>query len=203
MKLLLFAQLSEAAATIEALNAKAQPNSEKQIWSEGIIPTRYSFDDGLIVITDVGLYPAAAAVAKYGPTCSEIWNLGLAGTLSHNLDIGTLLPISRLGKYIPIPNQHATAPADLKLGDSGIALVSSDFPIHEHVHREHLSANYDMVDMEGYAIAYMANALGIKCRMWKIVSDFASPGGRELISKNKHQLSKKIAEHIIESSTHS
>lgn len=203
MKLLLFAQYSEAEATINLLKAKAQPNSQKQIWSEGIIPTLYTYDDGMIVITDVGLYPAAAAVANYGPQCTEIWNLGLAGTLDDTLEIGALLPIHRIGKYIPIDNRHRTMPTDLKLGDEGPSLVSSEFPVHEYVHRNRLAAHYDLVDMEGYAIAYMAQSLGIKCQMWKIVSDFASPGGRELIAKNKSKLSQKLAEHIIESSTHS
>lgn len=48
MKLLLFAQYSEAEATINLLNAKVQPGSQKQIWSEGIIPTLYTYDGGVI-----------------------------------------------------------------------------------------------------------------------------------------------------------
>ena len=57
---------------------------------------------------------------------------------------------------------------------------------------------WDLVDMEGYGVAFAAAALGKKCRMWKIISDFTSPEGRDLIRKHKKELSEKIAEKILE-----
>ena len=102
MKLILFAQTSEAEATIEQLGAKPEPGHEAEVWTEGVVPTFYRYDGGCIAITNVGLYYAAAAVAKHSPACSEIWNIGFAGALREGLEIGSLVPIRRVGKYIPL-----------------------------------------------------------------------------------------------------
>ncbi len=160
-------------------------------------------------------------VAEYAQNIGEVWNLGLAGALDGGLPLGEIVEIKSVGKYIssgtldPLSQEcvrSAIPHLDLDLGfpynggeslpfslsAPGGRLISSDFPIHDAQHREYLSKTWDLVDMEGYGIAYAACYLGKKCRMWKIVSDFASPGGRELIRKNKARLSERIAEKIYE-----
>jgi nucleoside phosphorylase len=79
----------------------------------------------------------------------------------------------------------------------GDKLISSDFPIHDETLRKNLGTEWDLVDMEGYGVAFAAHALGKKCRIWKIISDFALTGGRSLIRKNKTLLSEKIADAIV------
>ncbi|MCH9609906.1 MAG: hypothetical protein S4CHLAM45_13680 [Chlamydiales bacterium] len=180
------------------------------MWNEGVIPTLYHYEGGFIAITGVGLHHAMATFAKHASLCDEVINIGLAGTLKNGREIGTLLPIHKVGKYIPLSEEERnptlneclekTVPTIILKEGEGDHLVSSDFPIHLEKHRQRLSPHYDLVDMEGYSIAHLAKQLGKKCSIWKIVSDFASPGGRELIRKHKSQLSKQIARHLIDES---
>lgn len=204
--LLVFAQKSEAEATIQSLNATAMEGESAHIWTEGHIPCCYRFERGWIVLSNVGIHNGQMAVAKYGQKCTEVWNFGFAGALREGLPIGEILSVETVGKFIPLEPQsldphsqeclNFTVPP-LTLDTLGRKLISSDFPIHDLYHRQNLGSFWDLVDMEGYGIAFASHSLGKKCRMWKIISDFASPGGREMIRKNKSALSEKIAQKIL------
>lgn len=202
MKLILFAQTSEAQATIDKLKAQPVPKSVKEIWSEGRVPTVYRFEGGTLVITDIGLHSAAAALALHAREHTEVWNVGFAGVLHDHLPIMELVRISRVDKYWPHSDididskklvHHTLCP--VKLFDEGYSLISSDTPIHEIAVRDKLSqVGYDLVDMEGYAIAHLAKHLKIPCYMYKIVSDYARAGGVSLIRKYANELSEKISQ---------
>ncbi len=203
--LILFAQHAEAEGTIRRLRAEAVAGQFAEVWSEGRIPSLYQFSKGEIAISSVGLHAAQMTAAHRGMSCDEIWNLGLAGALTERHSIGTLLPIGTVGKFVPIEEERldkgsleclSSILPHLSIDGSSGRLVSSDFPIHDADHRKRLGENWDLVDMEGYGIAFAAAHLNKKCRMWKIVSDFASPGGREMIRKHKVQLSESIADTI-------
>lgn len=190
----MFAQHAEAAATLCTLNAEALPGEKRYIKSEGELPCCYTFDQGIIALSSIGIHPALMTVAKYGGAVDEIWNLGMAGALHDHLPIGEKLVIETAGKYTP----DSYIPPITFGKEGGGKLITSDFPVHDVNYRSILSQNGDVVDMEGYGVAYAAHYLGKKCRMWKIVSDFASPGGRELIQKNKPYVSELLAEIIHE-----
>ena len=190
-KLILFADREEATATLNTLN------------TEYISKNCYAYEEGLIVISSMGVHFAQHAVSSYAKEVDEVWNFGLAGALNDAFEIGALLEVKYVGKYIPSgpldPDSTAivekTAP-HIALEAGEVRLVTSDFPIHDDKHRASLAKAWDVVDMEGYGIAFAALQLGKKCRMWKIVSDFASPGGRNLIHTHKRELSEKIAEKL-------
>lgn len=204
--LIIFSQLAEAQELLKRTHAIAVPGETAWIWSEGNLACRYQFEQGWIVISGVGLHSAQMAVSKYSYLCDEVWNFGLAGSL-RGLPIGEILYISTVGKYIPLEegflDSHSeecvssTLPS-IFLEEKGNKLISSDFPIHTTLHRERLKKQWDVVDMEGYGIAFASASLGKKCRIWKIISDFVSCGGKELIQKHKSELSGKIADKIIE-----
>lgn len=205
--LIIFAQFGEAEATISSLKASPVPGEMADIWSEGRLPSLYSFKGGWIALSSVGLHAAQMTAARYASLGDEIWNAGLAGCLKQGLPIGSLLSIGTIGKYVPV-NEDKLDPLTskcmqntlpcLSLGESNEgSLISSDFPIHHAEHRDRLAKKWDVVDMEGYGIAYAASYLGKKCRMWKIISDFASPGGRELIRTHKAECGKLMADLII------
>lgn len=160
-------------------------------------------------MSSVGIQAAQMAVATYAPHVDEVWNLGMAGALRDQLPIGETVMINHIGKYVPsgLLDAYSQECVDTTLPHLSIdygthKLISSDFPIHDLNHRQHLSQKWDLVDMEGYGVAYAAHHLGKKCRMWKIISDFASPGGRALIRKNKAQLSEHLAKIVYESCAH-
>jgi adenosylhomocysteine nucleosidase len=194
--LIVFAQGAEAAATIRHLEATPVPGEMAHIWSEGLIPCCYQFEQGHIVISNVGIHYAQMAITRYAHLAGEVWNLGLAGSLKEGQPIGALLTVGTVGKYLPHDQENFSLPP-FALKGSG-KLISSDFPIHDHTHRQRLSQAWDVVDMEGYGIAFACTHLNKPCKMFKIVSDFASPGGRELIRTHKAELSERMANTVRE-----
>lgn len=208
--LIVFAQAAEAAASLRRLQAEPVKGESIHVWSEGEVPCLYRFERGWIAISSMGLHAAQMSVARYSHDCDEVWNLGLAGALNDKLPIGSLLSIGSVGKYIPVPPESFDALTQeclaftippFNLEKEVGCLISSDFPVHHLEHRACLAKKWDLVDMEGYGVAYASQHLKKKCRIWKIVSDFASPRGRELIRKHKSELSEQIAESILISLT--
>jgi len=188
-RLVVFALDHEAAETIRILKA------------EKIGVGLFAFNGGKILISGLGIHVAQSAVSDHIHGCDEVWNLGLAGALV-DIPLGTIVEIGLVTKYVAAENLDAHAlglvnehlpPFDL---GGKYNLMTSDFPIHS---KEHRPEGCHLVDMEGYGIAFAADHFGKKCRMWKIVSDFASPGGVELIKKHRAHYSKLLAEKVLES----
>lgn len=188
-RLLLFALLHEAEETIKRLQARAVSKS------------CYLYDSGKIVLTGLGSYAAMSAVFTH--PSNEIWNLGLAGALAEDLPIGEVATIGHVEKYVPHAalDEHAqnlmySHLLPIRL-EGTYRLATSDFPIHAKEHRP----NCELVDMEGYGIAYAAKCLKRPCRIWKVISDFAGPGGPALILKHKKELSKRLADLVEDESS--
>ncbi len=201
MLLILFATHTEAAATIAALNAR--PSGEKAlIWTEGDVPSLYSFEQGWIALTGIGIHAAQQTVCRFASKVDEIWNLGFAGSLNKEFPLGTLQSIAKVGKYIPEPeilDPLSCQCVDLSiptfaLSCPGATLISTDFPIHTSFHQNILSKKWNLVDMEGYGIAYAAHHLQKPYQLWKIISDFTSQEGRALIRTHQKQFSEQLAE---------
>ena len=183
--LLVFAYYLEAADTIKRVNAQK------------IAPNLYTFPEGEILLTGLGIHAAQAAISKYSVEHDEIWNLGFAGALQE-FPLFELVSIGQITKYVPVTlDEHSQTQMEEHLVPQNLEgdynLLTSDFPIHDEKFRH---KNCHLVDMEGYGIAYAANYLGKKCRMWKIVSDFARPGGPQLIRENLSELSKLLADKV-------
>ena len=185
---ILFATLPEAEATLERLSAQR------------IAPSRYSFFGGEILISGLGMHRAQAALLMHGAAYDELWNLGIAGALSE-LPLFTLVSIGQVHKYVPPCRLSAHARALMESAlppftlDGDERLLSSDFPLHT---RKKKSGLYSLVDMEGYGVAFAAHQLSKKCSIWKIVSDFASPGGSALIAKHMRECSLALAKKVEE-----
>lgn len=132
----------------------------------------------------------------------EVWNLGFAGTL-HQEEVGKIHSIKSVAKYLPSsppgdsPFREEVFPSFSLCPQGGKQLFSVDLPVHNLAQREALQqCGGDLVDMEGYNIAYTALRLGKTCRLWKIVSDGAAPGGGAQIQKEKSRLSKLLADFL-------
>lgn len=193
MKLICFATFAEAEATITALDAKQEDNG------------LFIFSEGRIVISGMGILAAQAAVLQWGKESDFIWNLGCAGALDPRMPAFSIHTISSVGKWIPyldsIDNGSKTLAQKtfpvLHTGKQGARLITSDIPIHDISHRNPLAKEWDLVDMEGYGIAHAAFLLEKAYMMTKIVSDFASQGGRDLILRHMKMLSHQLAEEIV------
>ncbi len=194
MKLILFATHLEGDKTLLALDARPVDDS------------LYSFQGGFIAISGIGLCAAQHATSRTISLVDEVWNLGFAASLQAQYSLGSIHEISTVHKYTPAtidldPGSQALVRASfpsLKIGDKGHKLLSSDHPIHDVSLKNQLREFAHFIDMEGYGIAYAAKAFGKPCRMWKIVSDFASPEGRKLIFDHQHTLSEKLATLVTE-----
>lgn len=191
MKLLLFATLVEAQCTLEKTKAQF---IEKDF---------YSFEEGYIVISGIGSYASQMACAKYAHKASEIINLGFAASLK-NASRGQIVTCTVIGKYTPLSQNLDKKSEDfmkqalpkLHFSEEGLRLISSDFPIHSEKLRSEL-LDWDVLDMEGYGIAFAAHAFKKKCQFIKVISDFAKEGGRAYIERYKEELSHLLSEAIL------
>ncbi len=166
--LIVCALFKEAQALLNLLNAKPVSGFTQELWNEGTHPSYYHFPQGALVLSGMGVHAAQLAVTQHASRFDEIWNIGLAGSLTSSLSIGTIFPIKSVGKYVSLSKEEADPITyscmeqhlpHMLLGDQGERLISSDFPIHSKVHKSVLSHNWDLVDMEGYGIAYAAKYL--------------------------------------------
>lgn len=193
MLLITFASHEEARASIHLLKAIQLEKTNL-----------YKFERGNILVTGMGSIAAAATTMPYLNTTTEIWNYGLAGSLKEGLTIGSLHPIQTASKWLHFP--HKLDEHSKNFGSKihptfanqqhGLHLISSDYPIHAKSLRQRMSLNYDLVDMEGYGIAFAATACKVPYSLWKIVSDFASHEGPDLIKKHIAHHSELMAQAI-------
>jgi nucleoside phosphorylase len=131
-----------------------------------------------VLVTGIGKVPAAAAVARAlatDPGIDEVVNIGSAGALHDHLEclheIGSVLNhdlsaalLRRLGVD---PQEWLTLPAD------GLRLATGDLFVTDAAVRAGLAELADLVDMEGYAVAWAARQAGVPVRLVKHVSDRA------------------------------
>lgn len=131
-----------------------------------------------VLVTGIGKVPAAAAVARAlagDPGISAVVNIGSAGALHDSLEgvheIGRVLNhdlsagvLRRLGVD---PQEWLDLPAD------GLRLATGDLFVTDPVVRGGLARLADLVDMEGYAVAWAARQAAVPVRLVKHVSDKA------------------------------
>lgn len=134
-----------------------------------------------VVITGLGKTAAAQATTRalleYGDRSGlVVVNLGTAGALHDHLE----------GLHHPrvVLNHELNADAIRALGfdprerlelDQGddTVLATGDVFVSDEQTRDRLAQRADLVDMEGYAVAFAAQALGVPVRLVKHVSDRA------------------------------
>lgn len=163
-----------------------------------------------VLVTGIGKTAAATALARHLAARSDlsdllVVNLGTAGALRDDLadghgglfEIGTVLnheinadAIRALG-YDPRER--------LVLGDGPTVLATGDVFVTDPAVRIRLAAQAHLVDMEGYAVAYVAAELGVALRMVKHVSDNADEGAMEwvaLVDRSARVLGEWAATHL-------
>ncbi|RKF29075.1 nucleoside phosphorylase [Micromonospora globbae] len=139
-------------------------------------------DDLPVLLTGMGKVNAATAVATVlasGPKPSLVLNLGTAGALRPGWaglhEIGTVLQHDLDTELLrTLTGQVYGAP--LTLGTRTAVLATGDTFVADEDARARLARRADLVDMEGYAVAWAAARAGVPCRMVKRVSDEAGEG---------------------------
>ncbi|WP_393071801.1 nucleosidase [Streptomyces sp. LN704] len=138
-----------------------------------------------LLVTGMGKVNAAAALAlalSRGERPGEIVNLGTAGALKEGLS--GLHEISRVVQHDldtallhKISGHVYGAPLTVGAG-RGPTLATGDTFVTDSAVRERLALEADLVDMEGYAVATVAQHLDIPVRLVKFVSDSADEDAR-------------------------
>ena len=140
-----------------------------------------------IVYTGVGKVKAATALCKH--LCAfhkpdEIWNYGTAGGVS---GISGLHEVSaflqrdmQAEPQAPRGSIPFTKPlvGEIQTPRQGIRCGTGDTIVMEH-DPWFTQADIDCVDMEGWALAYVAQQYGIPFKSWKYVSDMADENAME------------------------
>lgn len=190
MKLIVFATEREALPTLKQLQAK--PTAETHC---------FSFSQGLVLISGIGLLAAAQTVARYSACATEVWNLGIAGSLKAHLPLGQLVEVKQVLRYGPgaefadtrSHSWHSRLFPPLSLQTEGYSLLSCDYPLHEETLSSRLAAHADLVDMEGYGIAYAAAQRQLPCKLYKVMTDHARLDGPVLIERHLQAASESLA----------
>lgn len=141
------------------------------------------------VITGMGKTAAAAvtarALAAYDDTTGlTVLNIGTAGALRPGL-VGLFEPGVVLNHDISadlIRSLGYDPQERLVVGSSDVVLATGDVFVTDPTVRDALAQRAHLVDMEGYAVAWAAQQLGVRVRLVKHVSDAADESAMDWAS---------------------
>ena len=172
---------------------------------------RHIPDGTRLLVTGIGKVAASVALTRElstGPAVTRIVNIGTAGALhDHHL------PVGHEGLFVPSAVvEHDISSTELRAmgypivdrwelpdGD-GTVLATGDTFVADPVRRAELAAGADLVDMEGAAIAHVAAAFGVPCRLVKVVTDGADEGAMDwpsLVDEAARTLGRWVSQHLI------
>lgn len=153
-----------------------------------------------VLVTGVGKMRAAAALASVlaRQRPSRVINLGTAGGLREGIR-GTQV-VGRVEqhdfedeKIFGLTGEHFGAAIDL--GVSGPVLGSGDSFVDSAATRAGLAARgIDLVDMEGYAIAFTAHQFGLPVTLVKEISDPADEGAAKTWRESIDDCAERLGE---------
>ena len=167
--------------------------------------------DGLpVLVTGMGKTAAATAVARalasYGDLGElEVVNIGTAGSL-HDHHEGLFEPGVVLNHDISADALRALGfdpeeRLDCGSGTTGVVLASGDVFVTDPEVRARLAERADLVDMEGYAVVYVARRFGVPVRLVKHVSDNADESARDwpaAVDRSARALGEWLVHHVVD-----
>ncbi|MDZ5620240.1 nucleosidase [Nocardioides bizhenqiangii] len=156
-----------------------------------------------VLVTGIGKTAAATAVARalasYDDLSGlEVVNVGTAGAL-HDHHEGLHEPGVVLNHDVNADAIRALGydPQErLRCGPGAMVLATGDVFVTDPVVRERLAAQADLVDMEGYAVAYAALQFDVPVRLVKHVSDRADESAMDwptLVDRSARSLGEWLA----------
>lgn len=176
MKIFTFATLEEADSTLKETNAKKCAD-------------HFSIGEDLIVITGIGPFSTYTTLLPFVKKASALYNFGIAGSLHDNTGCHTIASISKLKWHPKTASYHDP----IAVTNTGLRLCTLDFPLHGGKIKEELKENFDLVDMEAYAIALLAQNFGLPLTVIKVISDFCNKNTSSQIAEKISHLSTNLA----------
>lgn len=156
-----------------------------------------------ILLTGIGRINTVAALteALVGDVKpASVINIGTAGSL------GSVTGVHRVGSVLLHDFSHS-AVADLTGGvayppitvaDDGPVLATGDLFVEASAVRARLAERADLVDMEGYAVAWVARRHGVPVELIKLVSDPADEDAGRLWVDGVAECSRILDTHLAE-----
>lgn len=153
-----------------------------------------------ILLTGIGRINTVAALTEAlatGAKPASIINIGTAGAL------GAMAGVHHVGTVLLHDFSHS-AVADLTGGEAyppialsdGPTLATGDMFVEDSDVRARLAEQADLVDMEGYAVAWVARRHGVPVELIKLVSDPADEDAGRMWIDGVAECSRILAEHL-------
>lgn len=186
MTLVLFATSLEASKTLEFFQPRLIQKSPFEL---------YEMHNLLFAISGLGCFNAFFTISSLEKKIHHVVNFGIAGVKKRQ-NLNRLHQISSVQKYAPsldplsIQLHHEACPR-IDFKKEGAVLISSDYPI-----RHSLDQTFDLVDMEGYGVAFACLKHHLKCDLLKYGSDPLTLKGRENLLKNLPEASHLFQKEI-------
>lgn len=168
-------------------------------------------EDAPVLLTGIGRLNATLALTdclhRYlhaGGLPSAIINVGTAGALRpgltgvHRIDRVVLHDFSHAG-VAALTGRDEYPPIDLATDrpdpSSGLTLATGDVFVEDGTVRDRLAQDADLVDMEGYAVATVAQWFGVPVQLAKIVGDAADDAAGTSWHREMPALARELAAH--------
>ena len=157
-----------------------------------------------VVICGIGRVKAALAAQMLIREYLVRWiiNAGICGAVADGIEVGTVFRIEetldsgRLESGLkPKPVKGYQA---VWKGLKTAKLITTDTPVFDPDTRKKMARLFDLVDMEGAAVAETAALYSISCSLIKGVSDLADNDSRKDLFRNIAEVSDKIARALID-----
>ncbi len=162
----------------------------------------YGKDSLVLVISGIGKANAAMAalfiIMKYN--VEIIYNLGAAGALRPGMSVGDIVQIEQVLE----PDRPRIAGREKRVyvpdtlpGFKNARLATQDSPVLAAAERASLAVDADLVDMEGASVLQACRRAGIRCHLFKIVSDTVEHSRDEDIIENIGRVRGTLCEFFI------
>ena len=147
---------------------------------QSLKPGIYYRDNICLIESGIGKTASAFATTRLIYNCEpeKIINIGLCGAVDNDLEIGETLFVSdvyQADAYKPFPGYedfvaHIKPKHPIKVKTARLATV--DHFVDRIDDTLGFTLDADIVDMEGYSVAYVCRQFGIDCYLIKSVSDY-------------------------------
>ena len=146
----------------------------------------------MVEISGVGLEAARLSSEKLVKKGAKILiNAGICAGLHNRVKRGAVYRVAS------VFTEELKTAVNIGLGLSLKKLVSVEKPLHDVSRKKELAKDYDLLDMEGYAVARVCEQNNIPCLLLKAVTDFGDNFAKEDIKKFIKPTSKTLAKALL------
>ena len=159
-----------------------------------------------LLLTGIGRIRTAVALTEVlarGPLPREIINIGTAGALSKRCEDAGVYHVGSVSLHDfshsaikKLTGQTAYPNLTISHAPEAVRLTTGDVFVEDATLRRRLAKYADIVDMEGYAIAWVARRFDLPVSLIKMVSDQANKNAGKLWAEGVEECSKVMGAYL-------